>query len=209
MKTRQICWLTVIMPFSLHAQLLSVGVQGGVPAQTPLGQSTSRLPFVVGPTIELRMLPSFSLESGVLFHRLGHRTDTYGFAYPENAFTFGAEQWRATAIEVPFLAKYRFLNERRSWRPFLAAGPAVRRTSIDYSRGGTVFGGTPLTTPAHEPATADKSVKWNVDPVVAAGVAFRSGRLTIEPQVRYSYWGAGKESMVRKNQVHFLFGLRF
>jgi hypothetical protein len=40
---------------------------------------------------------------------------------------------------------------------------------------------------------------------VDAGV----GRMHIEPEVRYSYWNAGKTDVVRKNQVNFLLGIRF
>ena len=54
-----------------------------------------------------------------------------------------------------------------------------------------------------------KTVKWNADPTAAAGVDFRVGRIHIEPEIRYSYWGAGKHTLVDKNQVQFLFGIRF
>jgi hypothetical protein len=148
----------------------------------------------------------FSVESGVLFYRLGDRTESFGFPTPQSGFTFGTEQRRGKALEIPVLLKYHFLSQRRTWRPFLSAGPAVRRTSLDFAQFTSVFG---TTEPNPYRPIATHTVKWNVDPVVSAGVAFRAGKITIEPQARYSYWSAGKDSVVRKNQVQFLFGLRF
>jgi hypothetical protein len=208
MTTLRILWISTALPFSLPAQLFSIGVQGGAPAQPTLG-ATSTMPFTIGPTVNLRAFSRVSLESGLLFHRFGNRTDSFGYAFPERAFTFGSQRWRGRAIEVPFLLKYRFLSEGRGWQPFVAAGPAVRRTSIDSKRATAVFSKTPLSTAPGGPDVNDKSVKWNVDPVVSAGMSFKSGKVWLEPQVRYSYWGAGKHSIIRKNQVHFLFGLRF
>jgi hypothetical protein len=167
------------------------------------------MPFTLGPTVTVGVFSGLSLESGVLFYRLGDTSDNFGVQYPENAFTFGAHQWRGRAIELPFVLKYRFLSERRTWQPFLSAGPTVRRTSINFTSLSTIFSGSQLSPFDNRPFTDEKSVKWNVDPVVGAGVSFRTGRLYVEPEVRYSYWGAGKNSVLRKNQVHLLFGFRF
>lgn len=201
--------LFAMLPFAGCAQLLTFGFQGGAPAQTPLGQGTSKMPFALGPTVTVRVFSGLSLESGALFYRLGNRNENFAFQYPESALTLGSHQWRGRAIELPFILKYRFLSERRAWHPFLSAGPAVRRTSVDFTRLTTVLSGSQLSPAASEPVTNGKSVKWNVDPVVGAGVSFRTGKLYIEPQVRYSYWGAGKNSVVLKNQVQLLFGFRF
>jgi hypothetical protein len=167
------------------------------------------MPFTLGPTVTVGVFSGLSLESGVLFYRLGDRNDNFGFLYPESAFTFGSNQWRGRAIEFPFILKYRFLSERRVWQPFLSAGPTVRRTSVNFTSLSTVLSDSPLSTAGRPPFTNEKSVKWNVDPVVGAGVSFRTGRLYVEPEVRYSYWGAGKHAVVRKNQVQLLFGFRF
>jgi hypothetical protein len=190
--------------------LVTFGFQGGVPAKTPLGQATSKLPFVLGPTVTVRAFSGLSLETGVLFYRLGNRPDSLAFQSPENTVTLGSDQWRGRALEIPFLAKYRFLNERRGWQPFVSAGPAVRRTSVDFaSIRSVVVGAGTGTSAVGRSVGSSESVKWNVDPVFGAGVSFRTGKLYLEPQVRYSYWGAGKNSVVLKNQVHFLFGIRF
>jgi hypothetical protein len=191
-----------------QGQQLSVGVEGGVPAETPLTRSTEKLPFAIGPTLHLRFNSSFSLQSGFLFHRLGTRVDPILFSRGDNGYESGAQSWRAKAIEIPLLLKYTMLDDDRTWRPFISAGAAIRRTSIDYSSFSSVLGSSPNPQASVTPIE-DHRVKWNADPVFSAGVSFRSGRLLLEPQVRYSYWGAGYDTEVRKNQVHFMFGLRF
>ena len=191
-----------------QTQLFTFGVKGGVPAETPLGQTDNRMPFVIGPTVNVRIFSRLSLETGVLFHRMGQKSNTGVFLYPENAVTQTSSTERGRAVELPFLVKYRFLSEHRTWRPFITSGPTVRRTSLDASSFATILSGTQLVTIAQQPFSA-KTVKWTVDPAVGAGVDFKAGRFHIEPEVRYSYWGAGKNSAVRKNQVDLLLGFRF
>jgi hypothetical protein len=192
----------------VSAQLFTFGAIGGAPAQTPLGKSND-MPFVVGPTVTIRAVSRLSVETGLLYYRLGEREDNYAFQYPENTFTLIWEHQRGKTIELPFLAKYAILNENRRWQPFVSAGPAVRRTWTDSSRFTSVLSGGPMNNSGIEPRVDSESVKWKVDPVVGVGVTLRAGRLHMEPQVRYSYWGAGKNSNVLKNQVHILLGFRF
>ena len=196
-----------LLPLTASAQILTFGVQGGVPAQTPLGR-TDKTPFVLGPEVNIRLSSGLSLETGALYYRLGRGSDNFAFFYPENALTITFETSHGSALELPFLAKYRFRSERGSWRPFLSAGPAVRRTSITTNWAASVLSSTP--TVANSPALLNrKTTQWNLDPITGVGVDFRTKRLHIEPEVRYSYWGAGKTSQVRKNQVDFLLGFRF
>jgi hypothetical protein len=179
---------------------------GRVPAQTPLGR-TDKIPFVAGPSLDVRIVKGLAFETGFLYQRLGGGYDNFTFLGPANAITFGSQTVRGSALEIPFLAKYRFLSERRRWRPFLLAGPSVRRTSIKTSsfQISTVSGSSGGTSSA----VNTKSTQWNVDPSVGVGMDARVGRAHIEPEVRYSYWNAGKMDAVRKNQVNFLVGLRF
>jgi hypothetical protein len=60
-----------------------------------------------------------------------------------------------------------------------------------------------------QPIPRNDAVHWNVDPTFGAGIDFKTGRFHLEPEVRYSYWGAGKNSAVRKNQVGVQLGFRF
>jgi len=45
-------------------------MQGGVPMQVPLVQ-TSELPFALGPKVEIRAFRGLSVETGVLYSRIG------------------------------------------------------------------------------------------------------------------------------------------
>jgi len=207
MKPSYLIFLLAVMPTMAQTQRLTFGVKGGVPSQTPLGQIGSRIPFVLGPTLNVRIFPRLSLETGILFHSMGQQSNTGLFLYPENAVTLSSGTERATAVEAPLLAKYHFLDDRRTWRPFITAGPSVRRTSFSSRYISSVLSGAPLG--AIPQLLNSKTVKYNVDPVFGAGVNFKSGRFHFEPEVRYSYWGAGKNSAIRKNQVDYLFGLRF
>jgi hypothetical protein len=208
--------------FSLttSAQLFTFGVQGGVPAQPPLGHSDN-IPFVLGPSVDIRALPWLSVETGVLYHRVGSSTDSFAFLYPGTAFTTvttlttGSESSHGSALEVPLLAKFRLPNAHRAWHPFLTAGPTVRRTSITTEGGASsILSGTNLSSiyttlsPIGTPFFKGSTTQWNVDPAVGVGMDFRTGRFHLEPEVRYSYWGAGTTGPVRKNQVNFLLGFR-
>ena len=197
-----------LLPLTASAQQFTFGLQGGIPAQTPLGQTNDKMPFVLGPTVDMRLSSGFSISTGVLFSRTGRRVDNYSFLFPENALALGYSTSQSRAIEVPLLAKYRFLGERRSWRPFVTGGAAIRRTSIETSTSMSVIG-SPASSFALQPVVERKAVRWNVDPVAGVGVDFRAGRFHLEPEIRYSYWGAGKHTMIRKNQAQFLLGFRF
>lgn len=198
-----------LLPVVVSAQQFSIGFIGGAPAEPPLGRSTNKMPIVLGPTLSVGAFAGLSLETGVLFHRLRATEERYAFPSLNGSLVTGTDEWKASAIEIPLLLKYRFFSRSRTWRPFLSAGPTVRRTSIDYIGFRSSFSGDPLNASTSGPIRTSETVKWKVDPAAGAGVSFRAGRVHIEPEVRYSYWGAGKHEVVRQNQVHFLFGLRF
>jgi hypothetical protein len=200
--------LFALLPLAASAQRLSFGVQGGVPVQTPLG-STDQIPFALGPTVNVHVLGGLSLESGLLYERIGRRSDNGTFLYPENSVTLTFATSHGNALEFPILAKYRFRGAHSAWRPFLTAGPTVRRTSITTDYFASVLSGTALSPINPAGPIHGNSTQWNVDPAAGAGADFRAGRFHLEPEMRYSYWAAGKTGPIRKNQVNFLLGFRF
>ena len=208
MKTHHLIFWFAALPMMAQTRLFTFGVEGGAPAQTPLGQTDSEIPFVLGPKVNIRILPRLSFETGIMFHRLGQGLNTGAFFYPENSVTLVANRDRGRALEVPLLAKYYFLNEGHAWRPFVTAGPTIRRTSLETNHSSSVFSGAPVASFGAQPILNTKTVQWNMDPVFGAGVDFKTGRFHVEPGVQYSYWGAGKNSAVRKNQVGFQLGFR-
>ena len=84
----------------------------------------------IGPTGERESSRTPTFETGIVFHRMGQRPNTGCFS-TENAVTVVSSAERGRALELPFLAKYRFRAEHDAWRPFVPAGPTVRRTSLD------------------------------------------------------------------------------
>jgi outer membrane protein with beta-barrel domain len=200
--------LFAMLPVTASAQIFTFGVQGGVPVETPLGQ-TDKMPFTVGPTVNVHIFRGLSLDSGLLYDRIGRRSDNLVFFLPENGVTLGFIDSHASAIEVPLLAKYRFRAIRSGWRPFVTAGPTIRRTSIKSENLVSILSGTPLGSTGTGSAVAIRTSQWNIDPAAGVGMDIRAGRFHFEPEVRYSYWAAGKNSPIRKNQVNVLMGFRF
>lgn len=197
----------IFLSLTASAQVVEFGVQGGVPTQPPLGR-TDNMPFILGPTVDVRIFSGLSLETGVLWRWLGRASDNFAFQYPKDAVTVGAQTSRGSALDVPLLAKYHFLSERGNWRPFLSVGPTVRRTSITTKFATSVLGNSALAAPSLLPFDT-KTVEWHLDPTIGAGVTARVGRFHLEPELRYSYWGAGKSGPAQKNQVDFMLGFRF
>jgi hypothetical protein len=208
MRTTYLVLFSVVTPMIAQNQLFTFGVKGGVPAETPLGQ-TGHTPFVLGPTVSLRIYSRLSIETGVMFHRLGQDASTGAFPYPADAFTVTYNSVTARALEVPILAKVQVLGERRTWRPFFTLGPTVRRTSVESQYAAAIFSGTTLGTTTVHPGINSNRVDWRVDPALGVGVECKAGRFHLDPEARYSYWGAGANLPVRKNQVDFLLGFRF
>jgi hypothetical protein len=207
-------FLFTIFPLTASAQMFTFGVQGGIPAQTPLGR-TSQTPFALGPSVDVHIFSGLSLETGLLYSRIGQRSDNYAFLGPGanfttvGAVTLGFVNAKGYALEVPLLAKYRFVNSRHTWRPFVTAGPTIRRTSLTYDEFNTAIS---IPTGSAENTVGgvhSRRSVWKADPAAGIGVDVRAGRYHLEPEVRYSYWGVGETSLVRKNQVHFLMGFRF
>jgi hypothetical protein len=203
------CFLILLLS-AAQAQTLSFGVKGGVPAQIPIGRSGTTVPFGLGASVEIRLAPHLSVETGAFFHRMGKENSTAILSpTPDSGASIFFDNTRAHAFEVPVLAKYRFLSERRAWRPFLSAGTAIRRTTIENQEVSSILAGASLTFLRGDPLRQSTIVSYHADPAVAAGVDVRTGRFHLEPEVRYSYWAAGKDTVIRKNQVNFLLGFRF
>jgi hypothetical protein len=206
MRRSLIILLFSVLPVVAQDQPFTLGIKGGVPAQTPLG-TVDRMPFILGPTFTVRISLLVSVESGVLFHRMGQSVGTGVFLNTDNTVTLSPTSQRARALEIPVLAKFHLLGADKASRPFVTLGPSIRRTSVQSGLEGVILSGTQLTPLATLPAPKN-AVNWSVDPTVGAGLDIKTGRFHIEPEVRYSYWGAGKDLPVRKNQVSFLLGFR-
>lgn len=199
--------VVLLLPSLISAQHISLGVVGGVPAQNALDAGNSDRSFVVGPSLTVDWTEHLSLQSGILFYRLG-TVDSYFYASVGDTFFRGPVTWKARAMEIPLLLRYHLLDRGRRWRPFIAAGPAVRRRTVEYSGLSTIPNATPATVSSGVRPYSES--QWRVYPSAGAGVSLKvAGRLELDPEVRYSYWTGTSDLSIRRNQVHFLLGLRF
>jgi hypothetical protein len=207
MKHRLALFSGIIAAGAGYAQQVSAGIEGGFPIQTPLN-TTKVMPFAVGPTAEVRLFWGISLQTGVLYRRVGDAQSSLFFNTIDNGAIVSSDRLRGWALDIPILAKYRFLGEGRAFRPFLAVGPTIRRTSIRDTFTTSVQGTTMPPPPFYLANYDHHNIEWNVDPTVAAGVDIRTGRFHVEPEVRYSYWQSGNSGPLRNNQVEFMFRFR-
>ena len=135
------CAVLCLVTASADAQLLSVGVKGGIPLNDSFlfTRSSSSLPrvvvtrasyfaktkrYVVGPAVQVHLSLRLAVEFNVLYRRLNYDSNFYtrspssgeGFINTNNV----ANKW-----EFPLLMKYRFSGA--AVRPFVVAGVSVNR----------------------------------------------------------------------------------
>ena len=143
------------------AQVLSLGIEGGVPLNplltgTPPGYEIETHPYTVGPHVQVRLPRRFSFEADLLYKRLAY---TYGGTDP-----VAIDRW-----ELPLLLGYRFTD--RGWQPFVHLGGALNR--VVHVEGVNV---AELRHQATQGITA------------GAGVERRVGRLRFAPEFCITHW---------------------
>ena len=127
MKTILVLLVTITINEVASAQLVSIGVKGGVPfLDTNQGGDESR-PYIVGPSVEIRLPAGFAIEVDALYRRVGN---TFGFNFsgidagsnvvPTTSFYI--DRQRGNYWEFPFLGKYYFRPRTTAWQPFLEHG---------------------------------------------------------------------------------------
>ena len=60
------------------AQRISIGVKGGVPLNDPSGFGDESRRYIVGPSIEVRLMGNFAVEGAGLYQRAGNTTSFPG-----------------------------------------------------------------------------------------------------------------------------------
>ena len=186
--------LVLFLVYGASGQSLSLGVVGGgsvtdaFQSYVPPGVDVIRLyseskDYLIGPMVEWRFSPHWSLEVDGLYRKL-HLTEA--FVEP-NGLLNSVSPSPVITWEFPILAKYR-LNLPRL-RPFAEAGPSFRTA-------GNLNG----TNPSHAGITA------------GAGVELHTAGLTFAPTVRYTHWSADGGSpfinaRTREDQIEMLVGV--
>ena len=197
--------ILVIFCATGSAQLISVGVLGGVPILGPAAHNDDSPRYTVGPSVEVKLPAGFAIEADALYQPIRSN------AGPSFAFGFGtllgysfANHQRGNSWEFPLLGKYYF-HRVAGGQPFAGAGFSFRTIGINatgYSVTGT--GATPVYTPFDSHYRSDLAV----GAVTAAGLRYKLGRFAVTPQARYTRWGSG-DSLARKNALGAFLGVTF
>ena len=181
---------------------VSFGVTGGVgltdafASQSFMGVDTDSRDFsgskdyIVGPSIEVHLPLSFSVEVDALYRPL-HLTTT-NTIISGGGSTFTSSSTR-NSWEFPLLAKYRLPGHLI--RPFIEAGPSFRTTQ---------------SFPSDSPHLSRAGFAAGV------GVEGKFGPIRIAPGIRYTRWGSDSNGSLSSfspqsnvNQTEFLVGLKF
>jgi len=196
------------------AQIVSVGVKGGVPATQALAGSYSSPTnildtgrWTIGPTIEFRLLFGFSLEADALYR--GYREQS---SFTSNeviippgtnlnpvipAF-FVSSQSNTKVWDFPLLLKYRVGSHR--FRPFVDAGYTFSHRTSDFTSFSRCLSSQAVcqaSAPVFGNGTFRGSFSENSGgPTGGVGVEYRYGRVKIAPEVRYTHLGNPTSNLV-------------
>ena len=207
--------LIFLFALSAAAQPVSVGVLGGVPLvdqtrtySSPLDQDESR-PYIVGPSVEIRLPAGFAIEADGLYQRIGSTFQNSIAFLPAGAtsaeITTSTNRARANVWEFPLLGKYYFRRDS-AWRPFVGTGFAFRTAGF-HETGTETFLNSNGASSVFRTADNYRS-DLEVGATVAAGVRYRVGHVALQPQFRYTRWG-GSNGILRNDEAAFYLGLSF
>lgn len=159
-----------------------------------------------GPTAEVRLPYGFAVAFDVLF-----RTYRERWAYPvqtgpeQNPYSFSGFK-RASAWDLPLQLKYRF--RAGPVRPFLSAGYQWTRESSENATlflcQGTQGSCRSPEFPMDLRGGFSRDTLWKKGAVAGAGIEFRTRRVTIAPEVRFTS-GSSRDSGLT-GLVGFTFG---
>ena len=166
--------LCLLLPASIWAQHLSIGVTGGlgltdafIDQTTPdTGHTYSAAKdYLVGPAIELRLPFSLAVESDAVYRPL-HLTESFFNVFNNSVQT---SPGTINTWEFPLLVKYHLPGRRI--RPFVEVGPSFRHTATS-----AMFLGN--------------SPQLNHGFTAGGGGEISIWKLRIAPEIRYIRWAA-------------------
>jgi len=182
------------------AQLVSVGVLGGVRLTDGFQLNDESRIYAVGGSIEFRLPAGFAVEADALYERIGYSQPFFD-AVETSPSVYQLQgvydhRGRGNLWEFPLLAKYYFRSGKESWQPFVGIGPAFRTGGFHIDYGPRID------------SHADFRGNVETGAAVAAGVRFKLGPVALLPQARYTYWGYDQQGL-GKNEVTLLLGVSF
>jgi hypothetical protein len=180
-----------LVALAAPAQVVSVGVTGGVPVTPALSGYSYDNPYLdtgrwtVGPTIEFHLVSGLSAEIGMLLR--GYRIVESGLAFPLNAapqlYSFRRD---AHDFDFPLLLKYRFLSGSR--RPFVDAGYVFTHESFDDLESASILAGTGISGLSNLPVGGPPNLSQNLHGgAIGIGEEFKYRKIRIAPELRFSY----------------------
>jgi hypothetical protein len=177
-----------------QAQFLSIGGKAGSPLKDPvpnLSPFSSFSPgrWTGGPTAEFHLPLRFSIEVDALYRSSrGAATFPYSFG-PATAAYLSSSSQKTRAWDFPLLLKYHLLDG--PVRPFVSAGYAWARESTQAVVSYTCLGPSGSCTPPNFNFVPRGGRLENTTnrqgPVAAAGIDFKSRRVTISPEARFTH----------------------
>jgi len=204
----------ILTAVTVHAQIVSVGVKGGVPALDSTTTRDESKRYVVGPTVELRLPANFAIETDALYQRLGSSTNLLfpitangtppAGASPTGSFPSTLRQ-RGNSWEFPLLVKY-YTPYVKHLHPFVSGGFSFRTIGVE----GQGINILTFANNATQTVAFERNFRTNlaVGAVAAVGLRYKIGRFSVLPEFRYTRYGSD-DRFASKNAATFLIGLSF
>jgi hypothetical protein len=193
---------------------LEVGVRGGLPftstmkseltglAGTLWSQAYDRSPFSVGPTVTALLYDRVAVELSSLYKPVRGRGSGSSLTFPATSSTHGAS-W-----EFPLVADYRFATAPIGI--YLGGGLVIGQFTTGTTETRTTSTQTGATTVQSSEFRGFSSQLPAF--VVNGGLEWRSGRVAIRPELRYTHWSAVSQSTIaarHTNQFEYQIGFSF
>jgi opacity protein-like surface antigen len=215
--------LLLLSAFAAFSQPFSFGVKAGAPltdfvnaaasgnANTFVRYATHTDRYIVGITGELRLPFGLGVELDVLYRHLNYQSSAQLVGVTTTT-TSGSTT--GNAFEFPLLGKYRF--GAKALHPFVDAG-----VSWDALQGLTqavtnsVLAGTPVPIVSSTSTPSELQHKTTRGFVTGAGLDIKFLVVHIQPEIRYTRWGAqhflDPSALLHsnQNQAEFLLGITF
>ena len=195
-----------------YGQRISYGVEGGVSTLEPTQQrpDESRR-YVVGATIEVNLWRGFAVEADFLYRHNGF-SDRFNFGNvlgesggPSEQVVSGSDRIRLDVFELPVLGKYYFRRDAKV-QPFVLTGYSFRKALTNVDSSITTQSSTGMST---QTSSFSYWTSADVGATFGVGLRWRTGRISLKPEVRYTYWGAHPSIGVSKQQADVLLGITF
>jgi hypothetical protein len=195
----------VLLAAPLYAQSLSIGGKIGVPLGDAMSRYGESRPYMLGPTIEVRLPAGFAIEGSAIYRRLG-QTNAFVYSPEPGSSANWVNRVRGNAWEFPLIGKYYFGERASAWQPYIGTGWSLRTVGWRY-RGSTTTTDAAGTRSVVPFENEDRSA-LGVGAAVVAGIRVRVGRISLLPEFRFTRWGQDY-SPGRRNEGGFFLGFRF